>query len=160
MASPEKSLSRVNSLPDSKGMRIGIVVSEWNTEITEAMFKAAKQTLIEAGVTPDDIFRINVPGSFELPLGAKFLLEAVKPDAAICIGCVIQGETKHFDFICDAVAHGIMNLGLDTGIPVIFGVLTTNTTQQAIDRSGGKYGNKGIEAAATAIQMVALRKSS
>jgi len=139
-------------------MRIGIVVSEWNIGVTEAMFLGAKKTLIDAGVSENDIFRKNVPGSFELPLGAKFLLDAVKPDAVICIGCVIQGETRHFDFICNAVSNGIMRLGLDFSKPVIFGVLTTNTNQQALDRSGGKYGNKGIEAAATAIQMIALKR--
>lgn len=139
-------------------MRIGIIVSEWNNEITEALFDGAKQTLLDAGVSNEDIIRKNVPGSFELPLGAKFLLDEKKPDAIICIGCVIQGETRHFDFICDAVSNGIMNLGIDYSLPVIFGVLTTDTIQQAVDRSGGKYGNKGIEAAVTAIKMISLKK--
>ncbi len=158
MVSSKKSLSILPSLPDAKGMRIGIIVSEWNNEITEALFDGAKQTLLDAGVSNEDIIRKNVPGSFELPLGAKFLLDEKKPDAIICIGCVIQGETRHFDFICDAVSNGIMNLGIDYSLPVIFGVLTTDTIQQAVDRSGGKYGNKGIEAAVTAIKMISLKK--
>jgi 6,7-dimethyl-8-ribityllumazine synthase len=160
LVSDKKSLSALPSLPDSKGMRFGIIVSEWNNEITESLFKGARQTLLDAGVSEEHIFRRNVPGSFELPLGAKFFLDEMNSDAVICIGCVIQGETKHFDFICNAVSNGIMKLGLDYSVPVIFGVLTTNTMQQAVDRSGGKFGNKGIEAAVTAIQMAALRKNS
>jgi 6,7-dimethyl-8-ribityllumazine synthase len=139
-------------------MKIGIVVSEWNTNITESLFAAAKDACLQAGCKEENIIRKNVPGSFELPLGAQWLYESAEPDALICIGCVIRGETMHFDFICQAVSSGIMQLGLDTGVPVIFGVLTTETQQQALDRSGGKHGNKGIEAAVTAIQMVALKK--
>ena len=135
-------------------MRFGIVVSAWNSEVTESLFKAAQETLINAGAFSKDIIRKNVPGSFELPLGAKFLLDSIKPDAVICLGCVIQGETRHFEFICQAVSKGIMDLGLQYSKPVIFGVLTTDTLQQALDRSGGKYGNKGVEAALTAIQML------
>jgi 6,7-dimethyl-8-ribityllumazine synthase len=159
LVSGKKPLSTLPALPDAKEMQFGIVVSEWNNEITEALFQGAKQTLLDAGVSAENIFRKNVPGSFELPLGAKFFLDEIKPDAVICIGCVIQGETRHFDFICTAVSNGIMQLGLDYSIPVIFGVLTTNTLQQAVDRCGGKFGNKGIEAAVTAIQMAALKKS-
>ena len=140
-------------------MRLGIVVSGWNAEITEAMFLGAKETLIKAGVQESDIIRQDVPGSFEIPLGAKFLLNSIKADAIICIGCIIKGETRHFDFICQAVSTGIMQLGLEYKIPVIFGVLTTDTLQQAIDRSGGKHGNKGVEAAVTAIQMAAIKRS-
>ena len=159
MSSTRKNLSAINVLPDGTGMRIGIVVSTWNTEITEAMFQGANETLIKTGVKESDIVRKNVPGSFELPLGAKFLLNSIKADAIICIGCIIQGETRHFDFICQAVSSGIMQLGLEFNVPVIFGILTTDTLQQAIDRSGGKHGNKGIEAAVSAIQMIALKKS-
>ena len=159
MSSDLKNLSSINFLPDASGLRIGIVVSAWNIEITEALFLGAKNTLLNAGVKDSDIIRKDVPGSFELPLGAKFLLSAIKPDAVICIGCVIQGETRHFDFICQAVSSGIMQLGLENNTPVIFGVLTTGTLQQAIDRSGGKHGNKGVEAAATAIQMALIKKS-
>ena len=158
MSSDLKNLSSINFLPDANGLRIGIVVSAWNIEITEALFLGAKGTLLNAGVKDSDIIRKDVPGSFELPLGAKFLLSAIKPDAVICIGCVIQGETRHFDFICQAVSSGIMQLGLENNTPVIFGVLTTGTLQQAIDRSGGKHGNKGVEAAATAIQMALIKK--
>lgn len=159
MSSDLKNLSSINFLPDAGGLRIGIVVSAWNIEITEALFLGAKDTLLNSGVKDSDIIRKDVPGSFELPLGAKFLLSAIKPDAVICIGCIIQGETRHFDFICQAVSSGIMQLGLENNTPVIFGMLTTGTLQQAIDRSGGKHGNKGVEAAATAIQMALIKKS-
>lgn len=147
------------SLPPATDMRFGIVVSEWNSEITQSLFDGVYSTLIDAGCNEEDIKRHNVPGSFELPLGAQWLLDSVAPDAVICIGCVIKGETPHFDFICGAVATGIMNLQLDYSIPVVFGVLTTNNLQQAYDRSGGKYGNKGVEAAVTAIRMVASKRS-
>ena len=158
MSSTDKNLSTFNFLPEVAGSIFGIVVSEWNTVITEAMFLGAKETLIQAGVLESNIIRQNVPGSFELPLGAKFLLNSVKLEAVICLGCVIQGETRHFDFICQAVSKGIMQLGLENNIPVIFGVLTTENMEQAVDRSGGKHGNKGIEAAVTAIQMASLKK--
>lgn len=160
MASDLKNLSEFDSehLPDARGMRIGVVVSEWNTEVTETLFAGAKDTLMKAGVAESDIVRENVPGSYELPLGGKLLAESGSFDAIICIGVVIQGETKHFDFICNAVSQGLMDLNLKTGLPFIFGVLTPNTLQQALDRSGGKHGNKGDEAAVTAVQMAALRR--
>lgn len=139
-------------------MRFGIVVSEWNTEITEALYNGAKDTLLKFGAVTEDIVRRNVPGSFELTLGAQLLAERKEFDAIICIGVVIQGETKHFDFICDAVANGITNLNIKYNVPVIFGVLTPNTYQQALDRAGGVHGNKGDEAAITAIKMTALKK--
>ncbi len=135
-----------------------MVVSEWNTEITEALFNGAKDTLLNYGVSEKDIIRKNVPGSFELTLGAQLMAERSEFDAIICIGVVIQGETKHFDFICDAVGHGITNLNIKYNLPVIFGVLTPNTMQQALDRAGGIHGNKGDEAAITAIKMAALKK--
>ena len=140
-------------------MKIGIVVAEWNPEITEALFSGAYNTLIRHKAKPENILRKNVPGSFELTSGAQFLAEYSGVDAVICIGCVIQGETRHFDFICHAVSQGLTNLSIQYIKPFIFGVLTPNTQQQAIDRAGGKHGNKGDEAAITAIKMVALQKT-
>ncbi len=160
MSSSIKNLSDFNSqtIPDGKGMRIGIVVSEWNTEITGALFDGAVLTLVKNGVLKDDIITTTVPGSFELTMGSQFLCEDKRIDAVICLGCVIQGETRHFDFICNAVANGITNVSLKYNKPVIFGVLTTNTLEQALERAGGKHGNKGDEAAYTALKMVALKK--
>lgn len=152
----ESSLSSTSSI---KGLRFGIVVSKWNTEITEALFKGAYSTLITYGAEENDIIKKEVPGSFELTLGAQFFAEYTDVDAIICLGCVIQGETKHFDFICNAVSNGITSLNIKFNKPVIFGVLTTDNIQQAIDRSGGKHGNKGIEAAVTAIEMILLQRS-
>jgi len=158
MATQLKNLSEYDSdkLPSTKDMSFGIVVSEWNTEITHALAEGAIKTLKENGVDESDIILKHVPGSFELPLGADFLIEYTLVDAVICLGCVIQGETRHFEFICNAVANGISKVSLDSSIPVIFGVLTTDNLQQAKDRSGGKHGNKGVEAAITAIKMVNL----
>jgi len=141
-------------------MKFGIVVSEWNTQITGNLAQGAVDTLIKHGTPPENILLRYVPGSFELPSGGQFLLESEHPDAVILIGCVIQGETRHFDFICQAVAQGCMDLGLKFSIPCIFGLLTTNNLQQAIDRSGGVHGNKGIEAALTAIKMVKFRRDA
>lgn len=146
------------SVPDGKGMRIGIVLSEWNQEITSALFDGAVRTLVNSGVSKNDIIITTVPGSFELTLGSQFLCEDKTIDAVIALGCVIQGETRHFDFICDAVAQGITNVSLKYNKPVIFGVLTPDTLQQAQDRAGGKHGNKGDEAAVTALKMAALKK--
>lgn len=137
---------------------MGIVVSEWNEPITGALSKEALKFLKNAGVKAENITLIHVPGSFELTLGAQWLAAQKKIDAVITLGCVIQGETRHFDFICSAVAAGITEVGIKFNKPVIFGVLTTNTLQQAKDRSGGKHGNKGIEAAATALKMALLQK--
>jgi 6,7-dimethyl-8-ribityllumazine synthase len=136
--------------------RVAIVVSKWNTEITEALCKGAFSVLEAAGVKPANIFRTDVPGSFELPMGARHSIAKNRADAVICLGCVIQGETRHFDFICQAVADGVMRLNLDTGKPVIFGVLTPNNQQQALDRAGGRLGNKGCEAAVAALEMIDL----
>lgn len=148
-----------DSIPSGKGMKIGIVVAEWNPQITNALCQGAYDTLVANKVAIKDITVVHVPGSFELPTGANTLLSSdTEYDAVICLGCVIQGETRHFDFICDAVSNGLVNLSLQDGRPVIFGVLTTNNMQQAIDRSGGKHGNKGVEAAVTAIKMVAMQK--
>jgi 6,7-dimethyl-8-ribityllumazine synthase len=160
MSSSHKNLSEFNSadIPNGKNMSIAIVVSEWNDEITNALFDGTYKALVENGVKPEKITRNNVPGSFELTLGAKWMAEKPEVDAVICLGCVIQGETKHFDFICQAVANGITDLNIAYGKPIIFGVLTTNNLQQAKERAGGKYGNKGVEAAITALKMVALKK--
>lgn len=161
MSSSLKNLSdfKHTNIPNGAGMRIGIVVAEWNIEITGALRDGAIKTLLENGVVEDDIIIKYVPGSFELTLGAQFMCEDRSIDAVITIGCVIQGETRHFDFICDAVAHGVTNVSLKYNKPVIFGVLTPNTLQQAQDRAGGKHGNKGDEAAVTALKMLALKNS-
>lgn len=144
-----------DSVPSGKGKRIGIVVSEWNEEITGAMLEAAKKTLLDSGVKKSDLIVKTVPGSFELPLGAQKLAVKKDIDAVICIGCVIRGETPHFDHICNACANGITSVGLKYDKPVIFGVLTTNSLAQAKARAGGKHGNKGTEAAVTALKMLA-----
>src|ERR1051326_4983402 len=160
MAGKKKDLSehRASDMPSAKKMRFGIVVSGWNPEITEALYEGAFETLLKYGAKEKNILRSDVPGSFELTLGAQWLCETEKLDAVICIGCVVQGETRHFDFICNAVANGITQVNIKYDLPGIFGVLTTNNMQQAMDRAGGKHGNKGVEAAVTAIRMAALRK--
>lgn len=159
MSSAQKNLSSFTpqEIPNAGSLRIGIVVSEWNSEITGALFNGAKETLLSCGVKEENIFRLDVPGSFELPLGAQLCHEKNKCDAVICLGCVIRGETPHFDYICQAVSQGIMNLNLKFGIPFVFGVLTCNTVEEARERSGGKHGNKGVEAAATALRMAVLK---
>ncbi len=158
MSTANKNLSYFDptTFPDASGMRFAIVVSEWNAEITEALYYGAEATLISMGCLPQNIIRRNVPGSFELPLAAKYIIDSENPDAVLCIGCVIQGETRHFEFICLTVAQGIMDLGIQTGVPIIFGVLTPENMQQAYDRAGGRHGNKGVEAAQTAVKMAAM----
>lgn len=159
MASVQQNLSVFDksNLPDATKMRFGIVVAEWNSEITNALFNGAFQTLISCGVVESNIFKVDVPGSFELTAGAKFIAGQHKLDGVICLGCVIQGETRHFEFICQAVAQGLTNLSVITNLPFIFGVLTTDNQQQALERAGGKHGNKGVEAAITAIKMAGLK---
>ena len=137
-----------------KSKKIGIVVSEWNDQVTDSLLSATKEVLLSEGIKDNNLTIKYVPGSFELTLGAQYFASEKKIDAVICLGCVIQGETRHFDFICDAVANGITNVSLKFNKPVVFGVLTTNTLQQALDRAGGKHGNKGEEAAYTAIKML------
>ena len=158
MATANKNLSVYDkaTIPNANDLRFGIVVSEWNSEITEGLYSGAEEALIDCGASQENIVRWNVPGSFELPFGCKKLLAFETVDAVIAIGSVIQGETKHFDFVCNATAQGIMDLNIQTDVPVIFCVLTDNTLQQAQDRSGGKHGNKGVEAAIAAIQMASL----
>lgn len=136
------------------GKRIAIVVASWNEEITEALYEGAVHSLLSAGIKKDNIVRKNVPGSFELSLGGLWMAEKKEIDAVICLGCVIQGDTPHFDYICQAVAYGITEAGLKTKKPVIFGVLTTTNKTQALERAGGKFGNKGEEAAITALEML------
>ncbi|MDT0552181.1 6,7-dimethyl-8-ribityllumazine synthase [Urechidicola vernalis] len=156
MATTNLSTYDKSTIPNAKDLRFGIVVSEWNENITEGLFNGAKETLLENNVSKDNIVRMDVPGSFELIFGCKKMLQTEKVDAVIAIGCVIQGETKHFDFVCEGVTQGIKDLNLQFDIPTIFCVLTDNTMQQSIDRSGGKLGNKGTEAAVTAIKMAVL----
>ena len=159
MATKNTNLSYFNKedVPNAKGLSFGIVVSEWNANITEGLYNGAFETLIECGVKPTDISRMNVPGSYELVFGAKIAARQ-NPDAIMCLGSVIQGETKHFDFVCNAVSLGIKDLNISLDIPVIFGVLTDSNMEQAKNRSGGKYGNKGVEATITAIKMAILNK--
>jgi 6,7-dimethyl-8-ribityllumazine synthase len=146
------------TIPNAKKFRFGIVVSEWNPEITENLFLGAESALLENGTIKENILRWDVPGSFELIYGCKKMVETKKLDAIIAIGNVIQGETKHFDFVCDGVTQGIKDLNIKYDVPIIFCVLTDNTKQQSLDRSGGKHGNKGIESAIAAIKMAALRE--
>jgi len=160
MSNSQKNLSisgtgELQNIPQSK---VGIVTAEWNEDITFAMRDACLEELLKYGVSNEDILNISVPGAFELPSGAKLLLANHQLDAVICIGCVIKGETKHDEYISHAVATGIMTLSIASGKPVIFGVLTPNDKQQAVDRAGGKYGNKGIEAAHTAVKMIHLAR--
>lgn len=161
MATKNQNLSSYDkaAIPNAKELRFGIVVSEWNANITENLFEGARSTLIAHGAVPENIHHRSVPGSFELIYGCK-LMQSKDLDAIIAIGSVIQGDTKHFDFVCQAVSQGIKDLNVLGNIPVVFCVLTDNTMQQAIDRSGGKHGNKGVEAAVTAIKMAMLRKNA
>ncbi len=158
MSSANKNLSHHSSknLIDISAKRFGILVSEWNEEVTEKLFEGAYETLLKHGAKAENITRRDVPGSYELSLGAQFLAQSQEIDAVICLGCVVQGETRHFDFICQAVAQGITTVALKYNKPVIFGVLTPDNQQQAIDRAGGKHGNKGNEAAIAAIKMLAF----
>ena len=156
----KKNLSDI-SVPktNNANFKIGIIVSRWNQEVTGALKEGAMQTLLEAGVVRQNILDFEVPGSFELPSAAAMLLDANEDvDAVICLGCIIQGETRHFEFIAQAVANGIAKVGIEYTVPVIFGVLTCNTAEQAADRSGGKHGNKGVEAAASCLQMLHTHK--
>jgi 6,7-dimethyl-8-ribityllumazine synthase len=158
MATTNLSEYNKTNIPNANKFRFGIVVSEWNPDITENLYKAAIETLELHGVHSSNITRVNVPGSFELVYGCKKLVQSNNFHAVIAIGNVIQGETKHFDFVCSGVTQGIKDLNVLFNTPVIFCVLTDNTKQQSIDRSGGKHGNKGIECAIAAIKMAALRQ--
>lgn len=145
------------SVPSGAGRRFALVVSEWNREITDALRRGARETLLKHGVVEADIVETWVPGSFELALGAQLLLEKGGLDGVICLGSVVRGETPHFDFVCQGATQGIMAVGLKFGLPVIFGLLTDDTMQQALDRSGGKHGNKGVDCAVAVLKMVALK---
>jgi 6,7-dimethyl-8-ribityllumazine synthase len=147
-----------DTIPDAREMRFGIVVSDWNSEITGALLEGAVSTLRKHGASDKNIIIKHVPGSFELPLGAQFIAEYDDTDAIICIGSIVQGETPHFTYICQGVTQGITQLNLEYNIPFIFGVLTTDNLDQAKARAGGKLGNKGIEAAVAAIKMAALQR--
>tara|TARA_B100001175_G_scaffold290300_1_gene274658 strand:- start:954 stop:1427 length:474 start_codon:yes stop_codon:yes gene_type:complete len=144
-----------SKIPDGKNLRIALVVSGWNEAITEALFMGAKDTLLDHNVIEDKIVRIDVPGSFELIYGAS-RAQQMDFDAIIAIGCIIQGETRHFEFISNTVAHGIKDLNLIGKVPVVFCVLTDDTIEQSKARSGGDKGNKGVEAAVTALRMTSL----
>lgn len=160
MATANKNLSQYDKtqLPNAKDFRFGIVVSEWNDKITNGLFQGAYDTLIDCGALPEKIVKWSVPGSFELIHGAKKMIENQKVDVVIVIGCVIKGETMHFEFVCEGVTQGVKDLNIKYDVPTIFCVLTDNNEQQSIDRSGGKHGNKGIEAAVAALKMLQLDK--
>ena len=162
MATINKNLSEYNkdTVPNTNGFRFGIVVSEWNENITAGLYKGAIEALLENGVPQENIISWDVPGSFELVYASKRMIQSQNVDAVIAIGSVIQGETKHFDFVCEAVAQGVKDLNVITDVPVVFCVLTDNTMQQAIDRSGGIHGNKGTEAAIVAIKMANLKRQT
>jgi len=160
MATAGKNLSQFDAaqLPNGARFRVGIVVSEWNSEITHALRDGAIEVLRAAGVPEDGVVVHDVPGAFELPLGAQWLLHAPQPcDAVIAVGAVIRGETAHFDYVCQAVSQGVLRVGLDSGKPAIFCVLTDDTIEQSRARSGGVHGNKGVEAAVACLKMLALK---
>lgn len=159
MATEGKNLSHLDpeSTPSARPYRFAVVVSEWNREITQSLADGACDTLRSLGAEPHNIRVQYVPGSFELPMGARLVIDQEEWDAVIAIGSVIQGETRHFEFVCQAVAQGVKDVGLQTGIPVIFCVLTDDTLDQAKARSGGKHGNKGVEAAVAAVKMAHLK---
>lgn len=162
MATENKNLSNYdkNTIPNAKDFRFGIVVSEWNEHITEGLYNGAVVALTDCGALHKNIIRWNVPGSFELVYASKKMIETQRPDVVISIGCVIKGETMHFEFVCEGVTQGIKDLNVLSDVPVIFCLLTDNTEQQSIDRSGGIHGNKGTEAAIAAIKMAFLRKQA
>jgi len=148
-----------SKVPSAEALKFGIVVAQWNEQVTEGLLKGCIQGLLENGASVENIITKHVPGSYELTLGAQFLCEYTDVESVICLGSVIQGETKHFDFVCEAVAQGIKDVSLKYNKPIIFGVLTDNNIEQAVARSGGGKGNKGTEAAVTAIKMIALQKN-
>lgn len=161
MASALKNLSDYNeeNIASVEGQKFGIVVSDYHNDITYALYEACHATLLKHGAKEEDIFTAQVPGTYELPTGARMLAQAKSLDACICLGCVIKGDTPHNDYINSAVANALMTMSVTSGKPFIFGVLTPNTHEQAKDRSGGKHGNKGVEAAIAAIRMVDLKKT-
>ena len=158
MATNSRIVINDSNIPSAKEFNFGIVVSEWNPEITNALYEGAYSTLISHDALPNNITVKHVPGSFELTIGSQFMAEYTDVDVVICLGCIIQGETPHFDYICQSVSHGITQLNIEYNIPFIFGILTTNNYEQASERAGGKLGNKGEEAAIVAIKMAALQR--
>lgn len=159
MATAQHNLSNYDptSVPSGAGRRFALVVSEWNIEITDALRRGARETLLKHGVAEADLVEAWVPGSFELALGAQFLLERGNLHGVICLGSVVRGETPHFDFVCQGTTQGIMEVGLKFNVPVIFGLLTDDSMEQARDRSGGKHGNKGVDCAVAVLKMAALK---
>jgi len=153
MATQDLSSYNTEDVPSAVDYTFGIVVSDWNGEITNTLLNGAVKALRDNGALKDNIVIRHVPGAFELTSGAQLMAEYVDVDVIICIGCVIQGDTPHFDYICQGVTHGITQVSIQYNKPVIFGVLTTDNLQQAQDRAGGKHGNKGVEAGITAIKM-------
>lgn len=147
-----------STVPSAEPFSFGIVVSEWHADITHALYDGCVQTLLAHGAKEENIHTAQVPGSFELPLGAQLLASGKKVDAVICLGCVIKGETPHNDYINRSVASALSQLSLVSSKPFIFGLLTPDTLEQAQDRAGGQHGNKGVEAAVTAIRMAALKQ--
>ncbi len=160
MASKHQNLSfyREETIPSGENFRIAVIVSEWNQAITEKLYHGCYNILLKHGTKTENIISVYVPGSYELPQAAQLLMESQELDAAICLGCIIKGDTRHDEYIASAVANGIMQVSIDYSTPVVFGVLTTDNEQQALDRAGGKHGNKGDEAAVTALKMAALRE--
>lgn len=161
MSSKDKNLSTYNEsdIPSAEELSFGIIVSDWNAEITHALYKGCLETLEKHGAKEENIHVVQVPGTYELPQGARILNQHKKLDATICIGCVIKGETSHNEYINMSVAQALQNMAIATGKPFVFGVLTPNNMEQALDRAGGKYGNKGVEAAVTALRMAHLPKA-
>ncbi|MEN9998500.1 MAG: hypothetical protein RI922_1490 [Bacteroidota bacterium] len=160
MATALRNLSEYDKdfVPNGADFKVGIVVSEWNDSITLNLLKGAKEALIDNGVKEENILVRFVPGAFELPLGAQYMCEFTDVDGVVAIGVVIQGETKHFDFVCDGATQGIKDINLKYNTPVAFCLLTDNNMQQSIDRSGGKHGNKGIECAIACMKMIDLKR--
>lgn len=155
MSSKDKNLSHFSGpLPNGKGFCIGISRAVWNKDVTESLLDGAISFLLRAGVSEEKIVVREVPGTFELALAAQQMAKNPEIDGVICLGCVIQGETRHFDFICNAASQGIMDVGLKFNKPVVFGVLTTENMEQALDRAGGKHGNKGEEAAYSVLKLL------
>lgn len=159
MASALKNLSTydASTIPDASKKKFGIVVAEWNAEITHALYQGCVETLLAHGAQEDQIFTVQVPGTYELPAAASLLIKQTKPDAVVCIGCVIKGDTSHNEYINHSVALALQQLSIGSSIPCIFGVLTPNTWEQAKERAGGVHGNKGVEAAVTALRMSVIK---
>jgi 6,7-dimethyl-8-ribityllumazine synthase len=160
MSSKDKNLSVYDesTLPSAENLKFGIVVADWNEEITHALYEGCYDTLIKHGVKEENIHTVQVPGTFELPQAARILNAHKNIDATVCIGCVIKGETSHNEYINMSVAQALQTMAIASSKPFIFGVLTPNTMEQALDRAGGEYGNKGVEAAVTALRMAGLVK--